>query len=171
MWERAKKIAGKDGLSSVISEAIRQYVLRKERELNGVKHWRFEVGWGESGPKMAALDSIDMEQPTLREGTTGRIEFEGRMLVQGSLPVPMNDLTQGQEEEVDVNFATFRTLGGKLILLAGVRDNIALHYAVYTTMNQLKEDPQLLCVEPADRAPFLDALAKEVGEDWAIRIE
>jgi hypothetical protein len=178
MWERAKTLAGKDGLSSVISEAIAEYVKRKERGEQDIKKYRIELGYEGAGPVVGASPDGELYA---RGGSTGRLSFEGRLLVKKDLPVPT---TKGEQEEfsappeLQTTFSVYKTKGGKLVLTANIDDTEGYqgtgtvhHYAVYTSIRQLKEDPQLLRVMTPDRAPFLDAVANETGEEWDVFIE
>ncbi len=177
LWERAKKIAGKDGLSSAISEALTEYVTRKEKDALGIKRYRLEVGYEGAGP-----ETDDGGGMRARAGSTGRIAFDGQLLVQQALPVPLqielNGMAWTEEikeifEEMKEIFTVYRTKSGKLILTASSPQlGGTTHYAVYTTITQLREDPYLLKnVAAPDRAPFLDMVAEKAGEDWAVWIE
>ncbi len=176
LWERAKKIAGKDGLSSVISEALAEYVTRKERDALGIARYRLEVGYEGAG-----LEIDDGEDIRARAGSTGRIAFEGQLLVEQALPVleiERNGMAWTAEikeifEEIKEIFRVYRTKSGKLILTASSPQLAgASHYAVYATVTQLRQDPYLLKnVAAPDRAPFLDMVAQKTGEDWAVWIE
>src|SRR5437667_12348478 len=84
MWELAKKLAGKEGLSSVISEAIADYVSRRRREEKGFQKYRLEVGEVSD----ARLLDEDAHDQFVHGSTTGRIKFVGRLLIDFSLDGP-----------------------------------------------------------------------------------
>lgn len=158
MWERAKKLAGKEGLSSVIGDAIAEYVKKKEKEEQGIKKFRLEVGFAES------LTSY---------GSTSRITFDGYLLYEKELPFFDEADRADDPNNCPVHpeiVSVYKTVGGKLILTTK-DDNGITNYSVHTNFFKLAQDPILSSALKPDLATFLDAVSEKIGEDWAIRIE
>jgi hypothetical protein len=160
LWDRAKELAGKDGISGVVQDALAAFVDQKKRQAAGFNTYRlptkFRVGRG--------LSSF---------GTTERIAFEGQLIAEQRMDVPV----PGRESDfLDLTFRIYRTRGGKLVITVGDDENAGKmfgihHYGVYKSLAELSDDESLKDPDPIERAAFLDKAAKELGEDWAVWID
>jgi hypothetical protein len=163
LWERAKRLAGKEGLSSFVGEALAAHVEQKEGEALGVRKYALRVG-----PQ--------------------RIQIHGRRLGQRRFvycPSGHRPDEQPDAPTTTVDAEVYRTRSGKLILVKRENAQVVhveeLTHSYWTDVEvtenhfeckslldvreQLKECPQ------GDVADFLDDLSRELGEDWAVVIE
>lgn len=153
LWSKAKALAGKDGLSSVIQKAIEQFVQQAEREKEGIRRFSLAV--------------VVLPEHDDTFVTTERIAFEGRTLwgTGGA------DLSGGGACDI----ACYRTRGGKLLFAMDEShyphaDGIT-YYRVYDSLADLRNDPELNRLEAIDRGRFLMKVSEALGEDWAVWID
>ncbi|AEE97691.1 hypothetical protein [Mahella australiensis] len=80
IFERAAEIAG-DSLSSIITDAVRDYVRRKESEDSGMREIILEIGtWpnhGDSNTKKVAFTGVSLGEMTLFKGQTNSRDDRG----------------------------------------------------------------------------------------------
>ena len=160
LWERARRVAGKEGISAVIQGALVDFVQRKAREAAGFKRIRLEAGFASN-----AKGDV---------GTMERIAFDGRELAHESLEVhvSVNSLDQVEpsnseaSEPIETQVTVYQTKGQKLILAVE-----PYHYGIYGSLKELATDPYLATANLVDRAEFLDKIGAELGKDWAVWIE
>ena len=180
LWDRARKLAGKDGLSGVIQEALAKFVEKKQRQSEGFHRYRFDTTY---------------QHYELHSGPSEAIAFEGREVASKVLPVrvqqsgytsekfdrsfnvyytPVGTLlvTVNPGETFDRHFTVYRTRAGKLLLTVTPEysDRIE-HYGVYEGIRALTNDPELAAANDVARAALLNEISEELGEDWAIWID
>ena len=151
LWERARELAGKDGISAVIQDALAKFVDGKKREIEGFRTYRLETHFNLDDPQVEA---------------TERIAFEGCPLASARMQATVSET---EYAGYDAEFTVYRTKGGKLILAAdnGQRP----HYGVYDSLRELAADPLLTGADPTERANFLGTISKKLAEDWATWID
>ena len=167
LWERAKQLAGKEGMSAVIQEALSDFVKRKQDEAAGFRTYRLLTGY------RWILDQN-------RGGPSEAIKFKGRELVRRELSCPApDDLEYSPEWKYETEFIVYRTKAGKLVLVSDFSLPTAddddmrgfSHYGVYNSLRELAEDQRLKQADRSDRVAFLDAVGKQLGDDWAVLID
>lgn len=151
LWDRAKKLAGKDGLSSLIAEALEAYVNRKEAEQSGFKLFKFNV---------QELREMTDSGPTfwLKE----QVAFQGRQLGTAHLLNPTDP--NYPYAQIDV----YLTKGHKLV--AVVTDEmlgVPTGYRVFNSPAELRSDELFADVEAESKAALFDKIAAELGERWS----
>jgi hypothetical protein len=161
LWECAKELAGKDGISAVIQAALAHFVDEKRRESQGFRRFRLQAGFCEVG------------NHSQKYGTTERIAFDGLLLAEQLVSLTDPDDPEN-EVPCEVQFRLYRTQGGNLVFtvedaaepMFGVG-----HYAVYRSLSALREDKHLQRSDPVSRAEFLDRCSAQLGEEWAVWID
>lgn len=159
LWDRAKELAGKDGLSAVIQEALAKYVERKNLEAKGFKHFR--------------LETAEYDRASKKFGATERIAFEGRELAMDEPLVPSGESESGSEPYSVVAIAAYQTKAKRLILTrgeAGYGETIA-KYEVFSSLREMRQSALLADVHGLDRARFLDEISSKLGEEWSVWID
>jgi hypothetical protein len=136
LWERAKALGGKDGLSAVIAEALASFVERKELEKDGF-----------------TPTTIYVDAPPI----TQTIRFFGRLLGE--------TLMRATPDSTDFFVQVFQTQGKKLVLIISTpgSDDIADEARIYESLADLAQDEDLIQVPPGQREPFLESLEKKLG--------
>jgi hypothetical protein len=160
LWERARELAGKDGISAVIQAALSRFVSVKEQEAKGFGRIRLEAGFK------------DEPEHSVHYGTTERIAFDGLLLAEQVVPIAYTD--GSNDEAYEVQFRLYRTQGENLVFtVADVGDDLfgVSHHAVYRSLSALREDEHLQTADPVARAEFLDKCSAQLGEDWAVWID
>lgn len=164
LWKEAKKLAGNEGLSNVIGQALADFVKRKRAEADGFQRHRIAVG----------LEPSDEPEDFPEPRHTDRIAFEGKRILTGSydLENAVDDwskemVVQGAES-LEVSIDLFRTRGGKLVLTADTSGGEGVtHWKDYDSLASLSQDRIVQALRPADRAQLLDEISAAVGDDWA----
>jgi hypothetical protein len=169
VWEEAKELAGKEGLSGVIADALAAWVERKKREKSGIERYRFAIGFSHG----------------LNGGQAVRaIAFEGRFLGAAHLTIE-DDAVDFPDVVIEgglvnlegepVYAEVYRTKGGKVVLTAKTDALPGLpgvpYCAVYNNIKELVRDPILGAAEDGDATALLDQVSHEAGEDWALWID
>lgn len=164
LWDRAKQLAGKETISAVIQVALARFVDEKRREAEGFTHHRLETGFRDR----LETDFRDFDGGG-RWGTTERVAFEGRQIATYELPY----IEPTQNALIPQMFTVYLTKAGKLVLAVGggAEENGISHYGVYSSIRELADDPELERADPFERAEFLDAISKQLGQDWAVWID
>ena len=159
LWDRAKELAGKDGLSAVIQEALAQYVERKNLEAKGFKRFR--------------LETAEYDPVSKKFGTTERIAFEGRELAMDEPLVPSGESDADGEPYSVVAIAAYQTKAKRLILTRGEADygEIITKYEVFSSLREMRQSDILADVQGLDRARFLDEISSKLGEEWSVRFD
>jgi hypothetical protein len=160
LWDRAKELAGKDGLSAMIQEALAQYVERKNLEAKGFKHFR--------------LETAEYDPVSKKLGTTERIAFEGRELAMDEAVVPSGETEpDGEPGYFVVAIAAYQTKADRLILTRGEAGygEIITKYEVLSSLKEIRESDLLADVQGLDRARFLDEISSKLGEEWSVWID
>jgi hypothetical protein len=158
LWERAKELAGKEGLSAVIQDALAKYVERKDLEAKGIQPYRLHTGrYDASRHEFGAIE---------------RIAFIGRELVADELLVPNRDPDPETPYE-PVAFGAYQTKGRRIILTRGEAGygEIITSYAMFPSVRELRDSDTLADLDPVDRARFLDRVSEQLGEDWSVWID
>jgi hypothetical protein len=169
VWEKARKLAGKAGLSSVVQAAVEEYVRRGEMAAQGFKPYRLDVGY---------MFDADVDKSGFSECLTfdGRrlVGMETHMVASGSKDTPnlspSDLLSVGEIYEVHVELYLTRAKNLIFTLDETGGGDAPTYYAVHDSVRSLREDPQVKRLPPLERAEFLRKVAKELGEDWAIAI-
>jgi hypothetical protein len=144
LWEAAKNLAGREGLSAVIADALADFVEQKKAERGGFK--RFNIYCAEAGP----------------EGQL--IKFDGRLLAEVIVP--------GGPNAEDTLVSMYQTTGGTLVLVAGhPLEDDAFDYSKHSSLETVVKDPMLENLTLSDRDRFLDQIAERLGEKWAVWID
>jgi hypothetical protein len=180
LWDQARQLAGKDGLSGVIQEALCKFVENKRRQSEGFQRYRFdttfthyELDWGPSdaiafeGREVASkILPVTVQQGDNRGEKFDRY-FRAYPTRVGTLLVTLNP-----REKFDRHFTVYQTRAGKLLLTVTPEysDRIE-HYAVYEGVRALANDPELAAAHAVARAALLNEVSEELGEDWAIWID
>lgn len=143
LWERAKQLAGKEGLSALIGEALADFVERKEQENRGF-----------------TLHGIFVD-----EGPSGQfIRFYGRSLD--------STLIGRGPDEPDAVAEVFQTKGAKLVLfLRDADSNQAYEHRTYDSLEELAEDKVFSHIPPDAREEFLESMAQSMGQNWSVWID
>jgi len=180
LWDHARKLAGKDGLSGVIQEALAKFVENKRRQDEGFHRYRFDTTYKhyelESGPSEAiAFEGREVASKilpvTVQQGEYTSEKFDRSLRVYYT-PVGTLIVTVNPGETFDRHFTVYRTRAGKLLLTVTPEysDRIE-HYGVYDSVRALTNDPELAAANDVARAALLNAISEELGEDWAIWID
>ena len=145
LWERAKALAGKDGLSALIGRALADFLEQKDAESHGLSPQSIDI-----------VDSYGGESETIR--------FWGKRLgdrLFGRGP----DSPNGTAE-------VFQTKSGKLVLV--LRDAVsfeAFEYRTFETPEELARDSQFAQIPPEARSDFEQSIAEAIGHKWATWID
>lgn len=151
LWRRARKLAGKDGLSAFIQRALEEYVAEKEAEAQGFDEYRI----------VPSSPDVNFAQP---------ISFTGRTVATKHF---LNDPAHeeyggGAFHEIAV--AVYLTRGGKLVLYAW--DSGPMQYLrIYQSLDELLKDEKVSALSPIHRSDLLESISQGVGQDWSVRIE
>ena len=100
LWERAKNLAGKEGLSSVIAKALADFVAQRDADQSSFQKFTFEI-----------LGDPHSEDPT------EVIAFEGRQLLNTVFALAASPFA-GIETSGEADIQIYRTRLGTLVLLA-----------------------------------------------------
>jgi hypothetical protein len=147
MWKRAKKLAGKAGLSGVIAKALRDFVERRDE---GLERLQFKVAEG-AGP-----DSV-----------SDVIAFDGKLLASAELEVS-SDGPLAYSFVVKV----YLTKGGKLVLIGlQAPDDGALYWNSYDKLRALREDPFLEPATNESRSRLLRQVRQALGKEFVHQID
>lgn len=162
-WERAKKLAGKEGLSSVIGEALARYVAEKEEQADGYEKHTIRLA-----------DSPDV------------YAFVGKHLVKFYVSEGLSKLdcylTKGRKiVVVTYSLRQISDVGPELC---------PIRVASYTSLKQLADDIDFTKLVPGyvgepepelekefreevreNRDKFFEALVAALGTDWAVWID
>lgn len=167
LWKEAKKLAGDEGLSNVIGNALADFVRRKRAEADGFERFRIPVAFEQ--PSQLRDDD---EEPR----ATDRIEFEGKRLLSETyeLDRAVDEWSKVRisetPEQLAVPVEVFRTRGGKLVLTANTAETSSkavTYWKDHDRLASLSQDPIVQALRPADRAELLDKVSATVGDDWA----
>jgi len=180
LWDQARTLAGKDGLSGVIQQALVKFVEGRRRESEGFHRYRFDTTYQhyelDSGPSEAiAFEGREVASKilpvTVQQGEYTSDKFDRSFRVYYT-PVGMLTVTLNPGEKFDRHFTVYRTRAGKLLLTVGPEysDRVE-HYGVYDSVRALANDPELAVANDVARAALLNAISEELGEDWAIWID
>ena len=180
LWDQARTLAGKDGLSGVIQEALAKFVENKRRQSEGFQRYRFDTTYKhyelESGPSEAiAFEGREVASKILpvrvRQDEYSTQKFDRSLNVHHT-PVGTLIVTMNPGENFDCHFTVYRTRAGKLLLTVTPEysDRVE-HYGVYDSVRALANDPELAAANDVARAALLNAISEELGEDWAIWID
>jgi hypothetical protein len=154
LWEKAKALAGKDGISSVISRALSDYVSQRTAEESTSKRFCFEL-----------LDAKDPELPVIEV-----IGFEGRILFSNSFDLDLNPFDESRQR-VETVIQIYRTKLGTFVLLAApATDNpesasTFYLYEKHSSIRDLMSGSCVACLFPPDRHDLLTELTKSLGKD------
>jgi len=157
LWERAKEVAGKEGLSAVIQDALAKYVERKDLEAKGIQPFR--------------LHTAKYDHATKQYGTTERIAFIGRELASDEPLVPTSEPDPDPEMPFEpVAITAYQTKKQRLVL---TRSNVnygekITKYAVFSSVRELRDSEILADLDGVDRVKFLDRVSEQLGEDWSV---
>lgn len=159
LWERAKQLAGKEGLSAVIQDALAKYVERKGLEAKGNLPFRLHTG--------------KFDRATKKYGAIERIAFIGRELAAIEPLVPTLEPDPGLAPYEPVAITAYQTKGRRLVLTradVGLGEVIT-RYAVFSSLMDLRDSELLADLDGLDRARFLDQVSEQLGEDWSVLID
>lgn len=145
LWERARELAGRDGLSAVISDALTEFVARREAEKKGFSLYHLEI----NGPYSSETEEVRFWGKRLGDRLFGRGP----------------DLGEGVAE-------VYQTKAGKLVLV--LRDAVTLEaheYRTFDTPEELARDGEFGQIPVEAREDFADAIAAAIGHRWATWID
>src|SRR6266498_2355954 len=117
LWERAKKLAGDEGISAVIQNALAEFVERKTRERDGFRRVRIESG---------------ASDPDATYGKIDRAAFDGRKIASQRLSFEVPPGRDLEGEQFDADFIVYETKSHKLVLSVE-----PYYYNVYTSPRAL----------------------------------
>ena len=155
LWEQAKRLAGKDGLSSVVNSAIKNFVDEASGREQGFEKQLFEI----------------FGDPHL-SGPTDVIGFEGKLLYSANFDLVANPFQPDSSTPgVEASIAVYRTRSGKFVLLAEPAIDAPTSqsaYAMWETHSSISELMNGLvvgCLFDPNRYEFLNELSKHVGTE------
>src|SRR5688500_11388610 len=157
LWKDAKRLAGEQGVSSVIADALRRFVDEQRLQREGVEDFRFEAGFRGAD----------------------RIAFKGKFIASRKSTVEMGEEVWPQEafdgvDVIPVVIDVYRTIKGTFIVvgeLVGHADNLPVYGATHSTVQSLRNDKVLTTIDARDRAHLLDAVSLAAADDWATWID
>lgn len=161
LWQKAKKLAGKPGLSGVIARALEEFVDRNDREKQGFRRYQFEVQYVHDDDEFVMTDYVAFEAKPL---------FEGVLCFQPP---------EGEDIDVDPPFdraqvTVYQTTKGTLILTARYGPSLnkpIFHYGSHQSMAALAKDSVVSNLTPDDRAKLLADLSLQLRETLVIWID
>jgi len=161
LWEQARQLAGKDGLSSVVNAAIKNFIDEAARREQGFEKHVFEI-----------FGDRDLDGPT------DVIGFEGKKLY-GEKFVLIADPFQpdSPSASIEAYIAVYRTKSGKFVLLAEqVTQNPTSMSAfdaceIHSSVSDLMNGNVVSCIFPSNRFEFLNELSKHVGKEHVTWID
>lgn len=178
LWQRARELAGKDGLSSAIQGFLAKFVEEAELTDKGFARRHFKVrpkGSGEVPDKHIAFNGRLLHH--MQQTDIPRIPpwaVPDTALKVADLEDPLGVI----HEQPCWEIAAFETKSGKLVLTLNdthwndFENDAVTYYAVYENLQALGNDEELIeRIEESDRITFLDALSKRLGQEWAIWLE
>jgi hypothetical protein len=162
LWERAKKLAGAEGLSGLVGEALAEHVKRREQQ-------RAAFQRGQAEMREVTLDVGGEDHRELHgEEVDHKIAFVGRLL-------------HDTDIEALPRCAVYQTKSGKLLLYTtwdvGDRDEMGATYELFDSFEELAQSSaarnnfNLLQEFQVDRYAPLAEIARKLGKDLVIRIE
>lgn len=160
LWEKAKTLAGKEGISSVISRALLDFVSLRTAEDAANQRFDFEL----LDPTASAEEGV---------GVVEVIGFEGRRLVSGSFDLEHNPFLERSAADggVPTVIQIYRTKLGTFVLLAApvteLPESVSTFY-LYETHKSVREvmsGSVVACLFPPDRHELLTDLTKGLGKD------
>ena len=145
LWERAKALAGDaESLSAMVTEALREYVTRKERAMAARE------------ATTAAMQEIELEVNVESGGMltarTHKVRFTGALLAESGVDYGGFDY-----------HAIYVTRGGRFVLYTRGEDGRL--YRVYDTLDRLARANRHLPKELLARA------AEALGEEYVVEID
>lgn len=129
LWAKAKKFAGKGGLSEVITEGLQRYVADSEANAAGQETVRFVVQWDERAPE--------------------RVAFRGHKLASMEIDRPNDGLT--------LHATVWETQGGKFVFAVRAHEGW-VYFAAHDTLREVAEDRELPGDVSSDVEEWIHAL-------------
>jgi hypothetical protein len=142
LWERARQLVGKDGLSGLIAEALAEFVQRKEAESRGLAHHQI------------CIQHDDGEES---------VRFVGKRIAEGVSLGRGADYLGGIAD-------VFQTKAGKLVVV--LKDAItyqAFEYRTYDTPEELVASNTFAGIP--NQVEFRNAIGEALGHKWATWID
>ena len=154
LWERAKKLAGNKGLSSVISQALADYVASRSAQDASLEKFHFEIGMYSDSP-------------------TEVIGFEGKQLISKTFDLAVNPFDQSDSEirGIEAVIQIYRTRLGKFVLLARPTDDqpesvgAFVTYESHSSVKDVMSGNVAACLHPPNRHELLQDLTNGLGKD------
>jgi hypothetical protein len=159
LWTRAKELAGSDGLSSVISEALATFVRKREQETRDMERTVLAI-------RDVATEPVTEDDGSPRFVDKERVGLDGRLL--GHLEV-VSALT-GREGEARVYLTRGRQL---VVVLHEVAYDIDWDYEVFASSGALRtflKAPGLEANVDGVRQ-LMTTVADGLGETWTTWID
>lgn len=159
LWNRAKTLAGAEGLSAVIARALADFVAARTNPDETFEKFRFEI--------LGLHDSA---------GPTEVIGFEGKELLSGSFDLeesPLGDSAWGDKAFIKV----YRTRLGKFVVLAAPAPDLPESESAYALYEGHKSVTEVMrggivsCMFPPARHEFLKKLTANLGKDGVTWID
>jgi len=154
MFEKARKLAGEEGLSKVIADTVKLYVRIKEAEKDGMEEIRLEIGVDDNTEEIAFIGKLISEYTEDRGQTSDRkdrwTDYKAYLTSKGYLLLYKEHGSLWQGETKRSEYETFSGLGefeGAATRGAGDDDYVYIPEAV---IGQVRE---AVC---GDKATFLD---------------
>lgn len=160
LWQKAKKLAGKEGLSRVIAKALEDFVATHDRQTQGFRRYQFEVAY--------ASDDNDEFRPI------DYVAFEAKPIFTGVLIYDVPDHLDIDPPDDRVRVDVYQTGKGTLVLTARhleAPDGQLLHYGSFRSMDELIKDSVVSNLAPTDRAKLLTELASQLRDSLVIWID
>lgn len=142
LWERAKQLVGKEGLSGLIAEALAEFVQRKEAESRGF-----------------SLQEISLKHDDGEE----TVKFVGKEIL-AQIPLPCDDHHPRSLADL------FQTRAGKMLVVLkedGSYEPFAYH--TYDTPEELVTSGVLKSIP--NRVEFQQAIGEALGHKWGTWID
>ncbi len=153
IWEKAKKFAGKDGLSSVIARSLGDYVAARTAQDEAMEKYHFEI--------------IDLSEP---DGPTAVIGFEGTKLLSTSFNLIANPFVPS-DNDIEADVEIYRTRLGTFVLLAEPTStepqskSVFATYETHRSLRELMSGTIVQCMLPPNRHELLTELTTRLGKD------
>lgn len=161
LWQKAKKLAGKAGLSGVIAKALTEFVDEHDREKHGSRRYQFEVRY--------EYDDIDPDADWV-----DCVAFEGKPLFQGTLFYQLPEGWGGDAPDDRVEVHVYQTVAGTLVLMARRLDapeGLFFHQGSHKTLQELRQDSVVSGLAPDERARLLADLSSQLRKSLVIWID
>lgn len=156
LWEKAKALAGREGLSAVIARALADFVATRTKANEEFEKFHFEI--------------VGIPEPGEPGGPTEVIGFEGKKLVSTSSDLECNPFDES-DSHVETVIQIYRTRLGTFVVLATPATDAPESesaFAIYETHRSVTEvmgGHIVGCMFPPDRHELLKELTVKLGKD------